>query len=201
MKNTSKIAVVVTTILCLCVPAHATYEFKRITANNATDIAGQLSVEVSHSDSNLVLFTFHNNGPNLSSIADIYFDTGTAIGLLDEIVNITSEDDVKFKNGVTHATLPGGNIVGFTSDLSATADKSPIKNGVNPGESVTLHLSTVWDFDDVINALYNGNLRIGLHVQSIAPDGNSDSFINVPTPATVLLMGMGTLFTFGLPRR
>jgi hypothetical protein len=59
----------------------------------------------------------------------------------------------------------------------------------------------------VIADLNDRDLRIGLHVQAIGAQGNSDSFVNgppgtpVPEPSTLLLMGSGLLGLIGFRRR
>ena len=200
-------------LLCLCVSAQATltvtYGFERITANNSANAQVQLFVDVSEQGDSHILFHFRNTGPMPSSITDIYFDSGETGIFLTPIAAITSSDGVNFELGAAPPNLPGGNSVGFntTPGLSADSQSPPGPNGVNPSDewvALVLNLAEEMTFSDTITALNNGTLRIGLHVQGIIPDGSSDSFVNgtqVPAPATVLLMGLGTLFTFGLPRR
>jgi hypothetical protein len=67
-------------------------------------------------------------------------------------------------------------------------------------------LQGVQTFADVISDLNSGDLRIGLHVQAIGTDGESDSFITggvtrVPEAGTLLLLGAGLLGLWAVRRR
>ena len=93
----------------------------------------------------------------------------------------------------------------------ADADPSPIANGVEPGEalSIIFDLATDKDYDDLMVALNQGftgpivtgqSLRIGIHVQRLeeiggVPDNTdgSDAYILTPVPGAVLLglLGLG----------
>jgi hypothetical protein len=207
--QTTKVAAVLTAaITCLSIPAQAslTYGFDRITANNSANVESQLWVDVSDSGSSQVLFHFRNTGPIPSSITDIYFDSGAAGSLLASIAGITNSSGVNFAIGATPADLPGGTLAGFavTPGLSADSQNPPVANGINPPAEwvdLLLHLALGKTFADAVTALDNGTLRIGLHVQAIIPDGFSDGFVNIPEPATVLLLGLGALATAGLSVR
>ena len=62
----------------------ATYGFQCITNNSLTDAAigeAQLFVDVTDPGGDQVLFTFINDGPEASSITDVYFDDGALLGL------------------------------------------------------------------------------------------------------------------------
>ena len=57
-------------------------------------------------------------------------------------------------------------------------------------------------FNDVINELGDGRLRIGMHVINF-DGGGSESFVNnpVPVPAAIWLFGSGLLGLVGIARR
>jgi hypothetical protein len=95
--------------------------------------------------------------------------------------------------------LPGGNGITptfvTTPGFSADSDPPAQPNGVNPGESlgVTFDLQGGSTFNDVLNGLDDGSLRVGIHVQGFA-DGGSEAFVNdgvIPTPGAVLLASIG----------
>jgi hypothetical protein len=83
--------------------------------------------------------------------------------------------------------------------FSADSDPPPPSWGVEPPDEwlgVVFLLDGVGDGDvhDVLDELDNGILRIGIHVQSFnGIDGDSESFVNVPEPASMLLLGLGGL--------
>jgi len=103
---------------------------------------------------------------------------------------------VSFSQSPTPHNLPGGNtlIPPFvaTEGFSADSDPPVEHNGINPNEwlGITFDLKSGKTYDDVINNLNSCDLRIGIHVQGYA-SGGSESFVNVPEPATVTLLSAG----------
>ncbi len=147
-------------------------------------------------------FIFRNEGPIVSHIGDIYFDDEA--GVLDDLLRIQNPTGVSLSEGANPANLPGGGSIlpTFTAGFSADAD-SPSgsgKNGVDVGESVGIFFSLAGSstYSDVLDALYSGALRLGLHVQGIGTSGESDGFVNtnvVPEPGfygilSVCLIGL-----------
>jgi hypothetical protein len=168
-----------------------------ISNNNAANCAvgSQLAVTVAAGPgAGQVSFTFTNSGPTASSIADIYFDDGTLLG----IASIVNTPGVSFTAGASPGNLPAASNASpafvTTAGFSADSDAPTQPNGVNPGESVTIifALTAGGTLQDVLDELADGRLRIGIHVQGYA-DGGSESFVNtpLPEPSLALLLALG----------
>jgi hypothetical protein len=162
--------------------AHAlTLSFFNITNNSDVDVAGQLSVLVGQ-DGDDVSFKFVNDVGIDSSVTSVYFDD--AIPLLGDATIFTSGTDVNFSE--SSGNLPGGAPHSFSATYTADADAPPPHNGLNEDTdwlTIVFDLLTGWTFADVTAALVSGELRIGMHVQSIAGTtfgSDSDSFLNNP---------------------
>jgi len=197
-----------------------TYGFTCITNNSVADAAigeAQLAVTVSEvaGEPNQALFTFTNSGPDASSIAQIYFDDGTLLGIA-EIDN--SDPGVLFLQPAPNkiGDLPSGNNYDFntTQDFEADADSPVFHNGVNPGESlgILFDLKDGQTWADTIHALdmslmagsavdVTGGLRIGIHVQGF-DDEYSEAFITtVPAPGAAVLGLFGLSMVSWIKRR
>jgi hypothetical protein len=179
--------------------ATVTYSFNNITANSLADAAAgeaQCFVDVDPVGATQVSFTFRNNGPLAMSITDVYFDDGTLLG----IASVVNFPGVSFTQGASPPNLPGGNLASppFVTTAGFLADSNPPAqpNGINPGEQLQIIFDLIGGntYADTIDALDGGSaLRIGIHVQGFA-GGGSESFINnVPTPGSIVLLGLGGL--------
>lgn len=180
-----------------------------------------LSATVSDNDpvitvnANQVLFTFFNDTFTMGDdavVTQIYFDDGS-VSVLDNFANtgMAAGKNGLFETGTDFLTtnpppgpgdLPGGNDPGvlFSSDFSVGAEASVANNGLDSNGSLAILFDLVMgvSFQDVIDQLASGDLRIGLHVQSFPSDGESGSFVNtpVPLPAAFWLFG-STLVLLG----
>lgn len=213
MKKSLLLTIISTlSIFCLTANAGIVYSFRHIAEWGDGPIErlhgaigeAQLFVEVGELNATQVLFSFTNTGPYACSVTDIYFDDGALLG-------ITSIDDschdVSFSQFATPHNLPGGNNLlppfQTTAGFSADSDQPVQHNGVNPNEwlGITFNLRPGKSYDDVINDLASGELRVGIHVQGFDSSwwwgcggSDSESFVNnsiVPEPATVTLISAG----------
>lgn len=186
------------------------YGFDNITNNNAGDAAigeAQLSFSVTAFSSTQVEFLFKNIGDEASSIADIYFDDDVPLMTWSSFSQMDT-NFVSFSEGSSPPDLPGGNSYNFSSDYSYDSDAPTQPNGVNPGEV----LGIVFDYtvgnglDQIIAALNDDSLSVGIHVQGFA-SGGSESFVSasatnpVPEPASMVLLGIGLLGIAGISRK
>lgn len=167
----------------------AVLSFSRITDNSHQNAAGQLSVDVTSGASG-TLFKFMNSGAIASSITDIYFDDTAAFVLSNNFSFVDSLGVVSFGAGASPPNLPGGKAISFVSDFSAESNRPVSAKGINPAEYLTILFSGA-SYSAVMAHINDGLLRIGLHVQSIGHDGDSDSFVSnrpVVSPPPVVVV-------------
>jgi hypothetical protein len=182
-----------------------TYNFDNITSNNAGDATigeTQLSMIVKEDGAEKVLFTFINSGSAASSVTNICFDDVVPFDL--NYNSLSQGDGVKFiVDDAKNSVLPGGNgnPLNFTVDYVYSAVSPRPKNGINPGEqlSIVFNYANGSNFGSIISNLDNRNIRVGVHVQAFESAG-SESFINiphtppptsVPEPSSISLMLLG----------
>ncbi|MBC8393745.1 MAG: hypothetical protein H8E17_14405 [Deltaproteobacteria bacterium] len=211
-RNILFMAVCLVLSMSLQVLAGPTYSFVNVSNNNPVNAAigeAQLSVEILDIGSGQVEFLFRNVGPDPASITDIYFDDSD-LGILTlpfGFTDIVSINGVSFSpdapppNKVSPGDLPSGGDFTVTSGLSADSDGP--QNGVNPGEQ--LGVTLFGNYASVLGYFDDATLRIGLHVQAMGKDGESESFINngpvVPAPGALALAGIGMTFVGFLRNR
>ncbi len=194
-------------VLVLPVTADAeTYGFGCITGNNLGDCAileDQITLEVTAGSSGTVNFLFTNNGPEDSSITNVYFND-----LLPPLLGlpsiITFSTGVSFSAGCSPADLPGGNTYGFTTSYCADSNSPTQPNGVNSGEwlNIAYTLQDSATIDDVIAAIDSGDYRVGIRVQGFDSGGSEGGIVRgrVPEPSTLLFV-MSGLFLLPVARR
>ena len=148
------------------------------------------------------IFNYGNAAAPDMFISKVFFDDN---GYLSQPwVNANNNvGQVGFTGGASNDQLPqGGN--SFTTDY-AFSRRTGEGNawGIQGGEK--LQLAFAGSYTNVVDALNNGSLKIGLHVQAL-PNGASDSYISsnsgntqdTPEPLTMLAagaaVGFGTMF-------
>lgn len=182
--------------------AATTLTFENITNNGSPDASGQIEVDVTDNGNGALVsiaVTSAGMNPNIN-ITEIYFDDDA--GVFTTPISIHSTTGSVNFNQIGSANppdLPGGNSIMPVFDVTSglLADSAPgMGNGVGVGDELVLLLlySGGMDFNDVVDALTSGMLRIGFHIRSLA--NGSDSYINkppseVPIPGAIWLMGAG----------
>jgi hypothetical protein len=221
MRNQAKMCISVALVLVgmVCISSAQavldtqTYGFYNITNNSAANALtgeSQLLVEVLEKEPdvgslNLVGFKFINSGPADCAITEIYFQTGSILGFAsideslpkvdfkEEFIGTDSKGDA-----VSPVNLPGGESIDPKFIATTALSIEPVNPepywGIEPGEWVEIVYSLKADktYENIIEELENADLRIGIHVQSYADDG-SESFVNVPEPASMALLALSGL--------
>ena len=192
-------------------------------------LADQLVVNVIDGGDS-VYFTFYNNydptvpgaistSPIDSVLTDVYFEDGALFAKDGDgkvIGGVLETAGASFSGPASPGSLPEGLIKDLSAFFSADSDpQNVITNGVSNYPSVVeyvkigLELLSEANFQGVLDALANGTMVIGLHVQGINGE-DSDWFVNgpggfggssvVPLPGAVLL-GMLGLSVAGIKLR
>jgi len=113
--------------------------------------------------------------------------------------SILNSSGVAFSWDATPANLSGGT---FSAKVSADSDNKPGGvqiNGVNPGESVgfVFGIGNGKSFNDITTGIEDYSLKVGIHVQAMGTDGNSESF-EVGNPPVVPAPGAFALGSIGV---
>jgi hypothetical protein len=145
---------------------------------------------------NQTLFKFTNNCDNGGVVGRIFImenDLITFNSIYDQPEGVSFSGLIK-----EPAMLPGGQPLGFTphNTYSINADPARPKNGLHYQDYVSILFDLNVDggvtFDDVIGAIDSQSLGFGIHAQSL-PGGASASFVTIPEPATLMLLGIGAI--------
>jgi hypothetical protein len=150
------------------------------------------------------IFNFGNPGASSMFIAGVFFDdNGYLSSSTPPWANVNNVGQVAFSGGASNAQFPqGGN--NFTTDYAFFSNNGA-GNALAVQADEKLGLSFGASYNNVIAALTDGTLKVGLHVQGL-PNGASDSYIssnsgnteNTPEPLTMLAagaaVGFGTMF-------
>jgi phosphoheptose isomerase len=204
LKGAVLFGTVATVGLLSTAPASAlTFGFQNIfpaslAEQNGDGFAGDFFVDVSSNGSNTVLFKFLNQAQPITAtrfIGDVYFDQSNSSPVLSNIThNVNNLGTVNFSSH--NGSFPQGNQISFNEDFKSKFTDNA-SNGVQTGE--VLGISFDGNYNNVISAIQDGSLRIGIHAQAIDGD-DSDSYYNkttsVPTPALLpglIAIGAGVL--------
>ena len=186
-----------------------TISFTRSSSNAPTDVASQLSVDLSFTSSGGVTtahFRWLNDVSNGTAavITDIYWNTSFDDELDFTTATIADSDGsgtgVAFSQGASPGDPPS---VGWTAGYSADSDSPASQKGVSSSSEwveVDIALDSGVTQQDVIDALSNqtgeSDSLLAMHVQSIGTSGESDTFYSnpltpVPEPASIALLAVG----------
>ena len=149
-----------------------------------------------------VLFNIFNKAAgvgqtNPSRISEVYFDDSGLLAYSGG-VNIDNSTGVLFGDTKTNpGDLPQGTNISFAQNFAFGSIKGngddQNANGINGGESLGIRfgLNGTTTYAQVLNALENHTLRVGIHVRD-AVDSKSDAYATIPTPALLPgLIGLG----------
>ncbi|MHC4457274.1 MAG: PEP-CTERM sorting domain-containing protein [Planctomycetota bacterium] len=177
-------------------------------AENIATGEEQLWLDVTHhAGETIATFKFYNEGLLPCSITDVYIDDDQ-LNSLDSLLYLIDSDDppggpygdpsVDFSIGAAPGHLPDQQHADppfvSTKQFNMDGDPPPFSNGVNPGcwLGAVYSLTDGTNIFDIEQEILAGSLRVGYHVQGFS-DGDSASFVNTPEPASILLLGLGTL--------
>lgn len=158
--------------------------------NNAVNDAYYLRID--QTDNGYMNFNIMNNSYNVYSvISAIYIEdlNGSIYNL-----SIQPNGDVEFTIDDRPSEFPSGQnlLPPFESTASIRANPPPALNGIEPGEQLNLTFLYNEGYNDLVEDVENGDVRVGIHVIAF-PDESSESAVIhvVPEPQTMLLFALG----------
>jgi len=203
VKSILAVAGVATLSAVSAAPASA-FSFSNIASDNTSGDAyvNSFRFDVLDNGSNNVLFNIFNDNKDESAadifIAAVHLDTGSNTNLLSNF-GIINGRGVNFTEGAT--PLPQTNNLATPWSTDFAAGITGTRNGVQTGE--VLGLSFTGNYNNVVSALNNGTLRLGMHVRGIGSKGDSDVFVSTgtsnteATPEPLTMLAAGAAVGFG----
>ena len=181
-------------LVCADTSEAITLGFTRVTSNSAVDISDDLTLEVMNGGPSTVQFSFSKGNMYDGFITQIYFEDSN--GLLSSIGFSAglSTPEVVYDSPATPGHPPGVNP--FDTDFSFDPNNPQPKNGISAGEIGTFigTFESPADFDDLKDAIEEGEFRVALHAQGLLND-ESDSFVTelIPEPGVSILSAVAFL--------
>jgi hypothetical protein len=173
--------------------------FENDSGGNTTGL--KLVVEATDGGTHVDL-KFKNDSTLDSTLSRIYIEATTFAS--DRFINgqiVAQSAGVSFHDGAKPPNPPGS-ISGFGGSwegnlYSAGANPPPAKNGIDPGEYLTVRLTYTngATFADVVNGFADpdNGLRIAGHVISVGKEEFSIWVVNIPSPAGAAVLGLAGL--------
>jgi hypothetical protein len=181
------------------------FSFGNITPGDTVgdSYADFFTMEVTESllDTDITQFSFINldNGTlgGDSAIKQVAFSTSNSSLLENMNLNVGNSGDVDFKSS-TQNLSQSNNIDGWVTENFGAKTDGGNANAVQTGEILGITFGPTVVFGDILNALNDGSLIVGIHVGSLDADA-SDTYYNnpptapVPEPSTVAMFGAAFL--------
>jgi len=157
-----------------------------------------ISMDVT-SAGNAATFTLRNSG--VGAITAIYFDWGSLDNLFgdpaaidDSLDGVSYTDDQGNWFRASPRNMPGAN--GMDNPFQADFSLGPEHRGGVPHNGIGLgeYLSITWElvglsFEQLLDALNTGDVRVGMHVQSLADGSSATGVSATPIPGAAWLLG------------
>ncbi|WP_071189416.1 PEP-CTERM sorting domain-containing protein [Trichormus sp. NMC-1] len=187
---TALAAVTGITIAAIAMPASATttnFGFGNIESGDTVGdaFASGLSFNFTNNNDGTVLFKFLNNTSGQNAIKQFAFSVDpTVSGLLSGMqLNVGNVGNVNFAAN-TQNLSQSNKISGWDGTTFGGGTTGGNNKSVQVGEQLGVKFTGV--YDNILAALNNGSLKVGLHVGSLpingTGDGGSDSYVNLYTP-------------------
>jgi 3',5'-cyclic AMP phosphodiesterase CpdA len=156
--------------------------------------ADTLWVDVQDEGSGEFSITLHNESEIRSPLTSLFVEDSE--GLIAGLVEIDGSSGVSFEHGGKPPGLPSGTNEDFQEDWIFSALKPKPHNGVGPGEELVIvfTLADGFSYEDVIAAMSDGTLRLGVHAPPFGAGGNHSlvtgggGLIPVPEPSALALL-------------